>query len=84
MTYLTFGESIPIPKATVVTTIRTASLGSVKDAIIFFLVFGEEQAVNFSHTCTVCLDSVAVINNPEFANSSTSSLRISELSLYIR
>ena len=76
--YLTFGESIPVPKATVVTTIRTAPLGSVKDAMIF-LVFGEEQAVNFSHTRTVTQWLLLII-----LNLPTQVQKISELSLYVR
>ena len=46
MTRPIFGESRSIPKATVA-TIRTTLVGLANDAMIFFLVFGEEQAVNF-------------------------------------
>ena len=81
MTVLTFGESSPIPNATVATTIRTIPLGLVNEVMIFFFVFGEEQAVNFSQIRNVCPDKVVAINTPELSNLSISNSNNVALSL---
>ena len=53
MTSLTFGQSIPMPKATAAHTIPKGADGSQKELIICVLTSGSVTPVNISTSCNL-------------------------------